>query len=116
MIAKRAIPFAIVAIAACTVQTIIPATAQTYPTRPITIIVPFAAGGGNDVITRTFAQRLRPTLGQNVIVENITGANGSIGVARAAGDGYTLVSGGWTTFVANGAVWPIIKAAGIKGE
>jgi tripartite-type tricarboxylate transporter receptor subunit TctC len=110
MIAKRAIPLVVVAIVACTVQPIIPATAQTYPSRPITIIVPFAAGGGNDVITRTIAQRLRPELGQNVIVENVTGANGSIGVgrvARAAGNGYALVAGSWNTFVANGAVYPL---------
>jgi tripartite-type tricarboxylate transporter receptor subunit TctC len=75
--------------------------------RPITIVAPFAAGGGNDVTTR---QRLGPALGQNVIVENVTGANGTIGVgrvARAAGDGYTLVSGSWGSFVANGAVYAL---------
>jgi tripartite-type tricarboxylate transporter receptor subunit TctC len=86
------------------------AGAQAYPTRPITIVVPFAAGGGNDVTARILAQRLGPALGQNVIVENVTGANGSIGVsrvARGAGDGYTLVSGSWNTFVANGAVYAL---------
>src|ERR1700682_4985679 len=86
------------------------ASAQKYPSRTITIIVPFATGGGGDAIARTVAQGLRPSLGQNVIVENVTGANGSIGVGRvvrAAGDGYTLVSRSWATFVANGAVYPL---------
>ena len=86
------------------------ARAQSYPTRPITIIVGFAAGGGADVIARTIAQRLRPELGQSVIVENVTGANSSIGigrVARAAGDGYTLAMGSWSSFVANSATYSL---------
>ena len=76
MIARRAFTLAILAAVSCLN---VAALAQTYPSRPISIIVPFAAGGGNDVITRTVAQRLRVVLGQNVIVENVTGANGSIG-------------------------------------
>ena len=86
------------------------ATAQTYPTRPITMVVPFAAGGGADAIARTIANRMRVALGQTVIIENLAGASGTIGVgrvARAAGDGYTLVTGSWTTFVANGAVYAL---------
>src|ERR1700674_3328252 len=70
------------------------ARAQAYPSRPITMVVPFAAGGPSDVIGRIFAERIRASLGQPVIIENVAGAGGSIGtgrVARAVGDGYTLV-------------------------
>jgi len=84
--------------------------AQNYPTHPITIVVPFAAGGPSDVIGRVFAERLRVSLGQPIIIENVTGASGSIGtgrVARATGDGYTLVLGFWGTHVANGALYPL---------
>ena len=72
------------------------AWSQTYPSRPITIIVPFAAGGPTDVIARTLADRMRTSLGQPVIVENVTGGGGTIGVgrvARATPDGYTLSIG-----------------------
>ena len=72
------------------------AAAQTYPTRPVTMVVGFAAGGGADVIARTIAEPMRVSLGQRVSIENVTGANGSIGVgrvARAAADGYTLSLG-----------------------
>jgi len=81
-----------------------PATAQTFPSRPITIVVPFAAGGPIDTLARVVAERMRAPLGQPVIVENISGAAGSIGVgrvARAAPDGYTLVAGFWGTHVLN---------------
>lgn len=70
--------------------------AQVYPSRPITMNVPFAAGGPTDVIARIFAARMRSSLGQTVVIENVTGADGSIGVgraARAAPDGYTLSVG-----------------------
>jgi tripartite-type tricarboxylate transporter receptor subunit TctC len=82
------------------------ATAQSYPSRPITVVVPFPAGGGSDVIARIVTERMRTSLGQPVIIENATGASGSIGVgrvARATPDGYTLVSGHWGTHVVNGA-------------
>src|SRR5262245_52879731 len=72
------------------------AQAQAWPTRPITIVVPFAAGGATDVIARLLAERMRRSLGQPVIVENVTGAGGTIAVgrvARAAPDGYTLSLG-----------------------
>ena len=76
-----------------------PAAAQeAYPTRPITMIVPYAAGGPVDTLARFSAERMRAPLGQPVIVENVTGANGTIGVgrvARASPDGYTLVAGIW---------------------
>ena len=84
------------------------AWAQAFPTRPITIIVPFAAGGPTDSLTRVVAERMQGLLGQPVIVENVAGAGGSIGVgrvARAAPDGYTLGLGIWSTHVVNGAVY-----------
>jgi tripartite-type tricarboxylate transporter receptor subunit TctC len=74
------------------------------------MIVPFAAGGPSDVIGRIFAERMRDSLGQPVIVENAPGAGGSLGtgrVARAPGDGYTLVLGFWGTHVANGALYSL---------
>src|SRR5438034_6094721 len=83
---------------------------QPCPSRPVTIIVPFAAGGPTDVIARTMAQHMRTSLGQSVIVENVAGANGNIGVgrvARAAPDGYTISIGHWSTHVVNGAVYPL---------
>jgi tripartite-type tricarboxylate transporter receptor subunit TctC len=82
------------------------ASAQTYPVRPITMLVPFPAGGPTDMIARIVAERMRAPLGQPIIVENATGASGSIGVgrvARAAPDGYTLSFGNWSTHVASGA-------------
>ena len=60
------------------------AAAQTFPSRPITIIVPFAAGGPSDVLARVIGERMRTTLQQTVVVENVTGAGGTIGVTRAA--------------------------------
>ena len=86
------------------------ASAQTYPSRPITMIVPFPAGGPSDVIGRLLAERMRASLGQPVITENVPGAAGSIGVgrvARAAPDGYTLSIGQWGTHVANGAIYAL---------
>jgi tripartite-type tricarboxylate transporter receptor subunit TctC len=86
------------------------ARAQTYPTRPITVIVPFAAGGPVDTLARIVMDRMREILGQPVIIENITGAAGSIGVGRvahAAPDGYTLSIGIWSTHVVNGAVYKL---------
>ena len=83
------------------------ARAQAYPTRPITIIVPYAAGGPTDTVGRVMAERMRDLLGQPVVVENVTGAAGSIGTgraARAAPDGYTLSLGDVSTHVVNGAV------------
>ena len=76
--------------------------AQDYPSRPITMIVPFAPGGLADVTGRIMAEGMRASLGQSIIIENVGGANGSIGtgrVARAAPDGYTLVLGIWNTHV-----------------
>jgi tripartite-type tricarboxylate transporter receptor subunit TctC len=89
---------------------IVGANAQTYPARPITMVVPFAAGGPVDTVARILSERMRLSLGQTIVVENTTGAAGSIGVgrvARAAADGYTLSIGHWSTHVVNGAVYPL---------
>jgi tripartite-type tricarboxylate transporter receptor subunit TctC len=86
------------------------ARAQTYPTRPITIVVPFAPGGSTDVLARMVAERLRASLGQSIMVENVVGAGGSIAVgrvARAVPDGYTVSIGQWSTHVANGATYAL---------
>ena len=86
------------------------AWAQAYPARPITMIVPFAAGGPNDGIARIMAEGMRIALGQPVIIENIGGAAGSIGAgraARAAPDGTTILIGYWGTHVANAAIYPL---------
>jgi tripartite-type tricarboxylate transporter receptor subunit TctC len=86
------------------------AWAETYPSRPITIVVPFTAGGPTDALVRTLSERMRASLGQPLIVENVTGAAGTIGVgrvARAAPDGYTVSVGHWSTHVINGALYPL---------
>jgi tripartite-type tricarboxylate transporter receptor subunit TctC len=86
------------------------ASAQSYPSRPSTVVVPFPAGGALDVFGRILAERMKASLGQTIIVENVAGANGSLGVgrvARAAPDGYTVVIGYWGTHVANGAVYAL---------
>jgi tripartite-type tricarboxylate transporter receptor subunit TctC len=86
------------------------ARAQIYPARPVTIIVPFAAGGPTDLIGRMVAERMRASLGQAIIVENVSGADGTIGVGRAArarGDGYTLDLGAIATHVLNGAFYSL---------
>ncbi len=86
------------------------ASAQQYPNRAISIIVPFSAGGPSDAMARILAERMKSTLGQNIVVENVTGAGGSIGVGRAvrsAADGYTISFGHLGTHVANGAIYPL---------
>jgi len=101
-----AIALAVLEISSCP-QT---SSAQTYPSRPITMNVPFAAGGPTDTIARVIAQRMSMTLGQSIIIENVTGADGTIGVgrvARATPDGYTLSVGQWSTHVLNGAAYAL---------
>ncbi len=86
------------------------ATAQTYPSRPITMIVPFPAGAGYDTIGRIVAERMRASLGQPIIIENVGGADGTIGVGRAARatpDGNTIVVGGLSVHVLNGALYSL---------
>jgi tripartite-type tricarboxylate transporter receptor subunit TctC len=88
------------------VASIATAMAQPYPSRPITIIVPFPAGGPTDTLARILADHMSTSLAQSVIIENVSGAAGSIGVgrvARAAADGYTLSVGHWSTHVVSGA-------------
>jgi tripartite-type tricarboxylate transporter receptor subunit TctC len=92
----------IVAIALTVSAGIAGAHAQTFPSRPITIVVPFPPGGSTDVVARIMAERMRPVLGQPVIIENVGGAGGSIAVgrvARMAPDGYTIDIGQWDTHV-----------------
>ena len=86
------------------------ADAQTFPSKQVTIVVPFSAGGPTDTLARILAERMSRSLGQTVIVDNTTGAAGTIGVARvvrAAPDGYTIGIGHWSTHVVNPAIYPL---------
>src|SRR5262245_3591154 len=86
------------------------ASAQTYPSRPITMIVPFPAAGSADVLARILAEPLRQRLGQPIVIENVTGAAGSLAtgrVARAAPDGHTVILGNLGTHVVNGAIYAL---------
>jgi tripartite-type tricarboxylate transporter receptor subunit TctC len=86
------------------------AAAQTYPSRPITMIVPFPAGGATDTLARFLGERIRALLGQPIIIENVGGAAGSIGVGRAVrspADGYTLSIGTSTTHVLTGGLYKL---------
>src|SRR5262249_3808549 len=77
-----------------------PAQADDFPSKPVTMIVPFPAGGGSDILARIVAERMKTSLGQPVMVENVGGAGGTIGtarVARSAPDGYTIGFGQWTS-------------------
>ncbi len=96
-----------VTVVAASAQTL---PAQPWPTRPITIVVPFAAGGPTDILARVLGEHIRADFGQPVLVENVTGAGGSIGVGRvtsAVPDGYTISAGNFSTHAANGAVYPL---------
>src|SRR5262245_22842220 len=98
----------VVAALAVAVGCVTVADAQGYPSRPITLIVPFPAGGPSDTLARILGERMRVSLGQPIIVETVTGAGASIGVARAAQaapDGYTLSIGNWTSHVGAGAMY-----------
>jgi tripartite-type tricarboxylate transporter receptor subunit TctC len=95
--------FVALAFLACAFGT---AGAETYPSHPITVVVPYPAGGPTDTLARILADHMKGTLGETIIVENVSGAGGSIGVARvarAAADGYTLSIGHWNTHVVLGA-------------
>jgi tripartite-type tricarboxylate transporter receptor subunit TctC len=86
------------------------ASAQSFPTRPVTIVVPFAAGGPADAMARVIGDRMRVSLGQQVIIEDVAGAGGSTGVGRvvrAPADGYTISIGHWSTHVVNGAIYDL---------
>jgi len=89
-----------------------PAAAQDYPTRPITLIVPFAAGGPTDVISRIVGEHMSRTLGQQLVIENVVGAGGttaSTRAKRAAPDGYTLITGHMGTHAASVALYPKLQ-------
>jgi tripartite-type tricarboxylate transporter receptor subunit TctC len=97
------------AVAVALAAGVAPTLAQTYPQRPISLIVPFAAGGPTDVLARVLGQHMSQTLGQSIIVEDVTGAGGTIGSARAAkaaSDGYTLVMGNVGTHAASVGLYP----------
>jgi tripartite-type tricarboxylate transporter receptor subunit TctC len=86
------------------------AGAQVYPAHPITVVVPFPAGGPSDTLVRILGEQMREPLGQPIVVENVAGASGSIGagrVARAQPDGHTLILGSWVTHVVNSAVYTL---------
>ena len=86
------------------------ALAQNYPIRPIRMVVPFAAGGGTDVVARVIAPKLGQQLGQNVIIDNRTGASGNVGaeiVARATPDGYTVIMGNVSSHAINASVFKL---------
>jgi tripartite-type tricarboxylate transporter receptor subunit TctC len=94
------------------------AQAQAYPTKPITMIVPFAAGGPTDIIARIVGDHMSKTLGQQVVVENVAGAGGTTGIARAMSatpDGYTIAMGHLGTFSAAPATYPGLKYDPING-
>jgi tripartite-type tricarboxylate transporter receptor subunit TctC len=86
------------------------AMAQPYPSHPVTLIVPFGAGGPVDTLARSLSEAMRRSLGQPIVIENVTGASGTIGVGRAvraAPDGYTVSIGNWPSHVVNGAIYPL---------
>src|SRR5882724_6848825 len=88
------------------------ALAQTYPSRPITVVVPFPAGGPSDVVARIVAEHMGKVLGQTMVIENVGGAGGTLGSARvaaAAPDGYTLLAGSMGSHVAAPVLTPNIK-------
>jgi len=93
------------------------AQAQPFPSRPITLIVPFPAGGPTDTLARILGERMRASLGQPILIENVTGAGASIGVSRAAQaapDGYTVHLGNWTSHVGGGAMYPAVHEAALE--
>ena len=107
MIGKR-IFLGVLTAVGCILGAAAPAAPAAYPSRPITLIVPFGAGGPVDTLARTLIEPMRVSLGQPVLIENVTGASGTIGVGRAcapAPDGYTVSIGNWPSHVVNGAIY-----------
>jgi len=107
MISKR-IFWSVIAAVCCCFIAMEPATAEDYPSHPITMVLPFSAGGPTDTLARIIGARMQVLLGQPVIIENVTGAAGTIGVgrvARAAPDGYTVSVGPMNSHVLTGAVY-----------
>jgi len=94
-----------------------PALAQGFPNKPITLVVPFAAGGGTDIAARIIAPKMGELLGQNVIIENVAGAGGNVGtnrVAKSAPDGYTILMGTISTHAINPAVFKAMPHDPVK--
>ncbi|MBR0686445.1 tripartite tricarboxylate transporter substrate binding protein BugD [Bradyrhizobium manausense] len=109
MTSIRALTGACAAVLASLCGFVTPGKAQTYPTRSITMVVPFAAGGPTDVISRIVTAHMAQTLGQSVIIENVVGAGGTTATtraARAANDGYTLITGHMGTHAASVPLYP----------
>ena len=109
MLSRRRLVSGLAAVAALGPRAV---AAEAYPTRPITLIVPFAAGGFNDVIVRIVAQHMSQTLGQSIIIENDGGAGGTTATARAAqapADGYTILAGSMGTHAAAPTQYPNLK-------
>jgi tripartite-type tricarboxylate transporter receptor subunit TctC len=96
--------------ASVSISAICPALAEVYPARPITVVVPFPAGGPTDTVGRILAERMHASLGKPLTIENVTGAGGTIGVgrvARALPDGYTIALGIWSTHVVNAGIYTL---------
>jgi tripartite-type tricarboxylate transporter receptor subunit TctC len=90
----------------------VPAAAQTYPSRTITVVVPFPAGGASDVVARIVTNHMAKTLGQSMVIENVGGAGGTVGSGRAAAaapDGYTLLAAAMGSHVAAPVLTPNLK-------
>jgi tripartite-type tricarboxylate transporter receptor subunit TctC len=107
---ERGMRRAWVAVVAVAVFGFASAHAQEYPNRPVTVVVPFPAGGPTDAIIRNLGERMRQSLGQPLLVEYVSGASGTVGttrVNRAAPDGYTIICGHFGTFATNGAVYQL---------
>ena len=101
--------FAAAALTIALAASAVPALGDDYPSRPITLVVPYAAGGGNDVMARIVAEKMSKSLGQQIVIENKGGAGGSIAtrqVAKASPDGYTLALGGTGTLAINPTLYP----------
>jgi len=101
-----------IVIAMALVAGVVPVRAQEYPTRPITVIVPFPPGGASDVVARIVTNQMSKTLGQSFIIENVSGAGGTVGSARAAAaapDGYTLLAAAMGSHVAAPVLTPNVK-------
>jgi tripartite-type tricarboxylate transporter receptor subunit TctC len=107
MISKR-IFLSSIAVVFCTLNPVSRAVSEVYPSHPITMVLPFSAGGPTDTLARIIAARMQVSLGQPIIIENVTGAAGTIGVgrvARAAPDGYTISVGPMNSHVLTGAIY-----------
>src|SRR5262245_38278082 len=108
----RMVRNALRAVVACAALTAQAAGQEDYPTQPITMIVPFAAGGASDVIARLIAEQMGTAIGQRFVIENVAGAGGSTAMTRAArapADGYTVIIGNSGTATAVYALYPDIK-------